>query len=177
MKAIKKYKKAIKKILVKGKLLLHYCNKTSFSSLSEPKQIIIVFDGQFQHGGLVDRLKGIISFYQIAKETKADFKIYFKHPFELNLFLEPNLFDWNATEDDLKWHPFHTDILYLMDDFKANPKEYISKSNKRKFIVYANIDYSSTIHEGTDLKQQNDFWRLSFQELFKKSDYLNDEIS
>ncbi|MES2812685.1 MAG: hypothetical protein V4670_09465 [Bacteroidota bacterium] len=177
MKVIKKYKNKIKKILVKGKLLLYYCNKISFSNQPKKKQIVIVFDGKIQHGGLVDRLKGIVSFYQIAKEVNADFKIYFKHPFELNLFLETNQFNWNATEDDLKWNPINTKILYLMDDFKINPKESISKSNKKKFIVYANIDYSVTIHEALDLNEQNDLWRISFNELFKKSNYLETALS
>jgi len=177
MKIINKLKKEIKKALVKGKIFCHYFNKISFSSQPEKKQIIIVFDGIFQHGGLVDRLKGIVSFYQIAQKEGIDFKIYFKHPFELNFFLEPNLFNWNATEDDLKWNPLNTKILYLIDNFKINPKEFISKSNKKKFIVYANIDYSNTIHEALDLSEQNNLWRTSFHELFKKSDYLDRVLS
>jgi hypothetical protein len=177
MKVIKKYIKRIRIILIKGKILIHYFDKFSFSCQPEKKQIIMVFDGKIQHGGLVDRLKGIVSFYQIAQKVEADFKIYFKHPFELNFFLEPNLLDWNATEEDLKWNPMSTDILYLIDNFKVNPKVYISKSSKKKFIVYVNIDYSATTHEALNLKEQNDLWRISFHELFKKSDYLKTSLS
>jgi hypothetical protein len=172
MKVIKKYKKKVKRMFVKVKLLFQYCNKISFSNSFERKQIIVVLDGKIHHGGLVDRLKGIVSFYQIAKEVDADFKIYFKHPFELSLFLESNQLIWNASEEDLKWNPLDTKILYLNDDFEINPKEFILKSNKRKFIVYANIDYSNKIYAASDLKVQNDLWRTSFQELFRKSSYL-----
>ncbi|WP_348810501.1 hypothetical protein [Flavobacterium maritimum] len=121
-------------------------------------------------------MKGIVSFYQIAKKVNADFKIYFKHPFEINLFLESNLYNWNSNAADLQWNPASTEILYLMDDFNTNPKELIISSNKKKFIVYSNIDYSITINEGFNLDEQNAAWRRSFHELFKKSDYLNSKI-
>lgn len=177
MKVIKSYIKKIKRLLVKFKILFYYISKFSLSNHKTEKEIIIVFDGKIQHGGLVDRLKGIVSFYQIAKSINANFKIYFKHPFELNLFLEPNQFNWNATEEDLNWNPLNTKILYLMDDFQTNPKELISNSEMKKFIVYANIDYSNMTDQTLDLDQQNKLWRTSFYELFNKSNYLKTALS
>jgi hypothetical protein len=169
----KKTKKIVKPFFIKGKVFFLFFNKISFSKNNNVKEIIIVFDGNFQHGGLVDRLKGIISFYQIAKKINANFKIYFKHPFELNLFLEPNDYGWIANKEDLKRNPFTTKTLHLLDNFDANPLDVITKSNKKKFIVYSNIDYSKSINNELSSTEQEIKWRTSFFELFKKSDYLN----
>ena len=180
---MKKLKKKIKKIISKKikllKFYLFYSNKFTLksSNKTDRKEIIIVFDGNFPHGGLVDRFKGIISFYQVAKKIDADFKIYFKNPFDLINFLEPNTYNWVANEPDLSWNPLHTKILYLMLDFTFDPLDYISKSSKKKFIVFCNIDYSKTNNVAFDIKEQEKDWSICFQELFKKSTYLQSEYS
>jgi hypothetical protein len=170
-------KKKLKPLIKKLKLNFCYFNQISFFKKQYKKEIIIIFDGKFQHGGLVDRLKGIVSFYQIAKKTNADFKIFFNNPFELSWFLEPNSYDWTTTKSDLKWNPFDTKMLYFMDDFDSNPLQIISESNKKKFIVFANIDYSKTINPTLDTLQLNENWKKDFNELFKKSDYLDSKLN
>ncbi len=173
----KKVKKTVKPFFIKGKLFFLFSNKISFSKRNKVKEIIIVFDGKFQHGGLVDRLKGVVSFYQIAKRIDANFKIYFNNPFELKLFIEPNTYNWIATDCDLKWNPISTKMLYFMDDFKSNPYQIIRKSNKKKFIVFANIDYSKTINPDLNIVKQNESWKKHYDELFKKSNYLDAKIA
>ena len=77
---MKKIKSKISKNIKLLKFYFLYFNKITFKNKTKGrKEIIIVFDGNFPHGGLVDRLKGILSFYQVAKKTDADFKIYFKN--------------------------------------------------------------------------------------------------
>ena len=176
---MKKIKSKISKNIKLLKFYFLYFNKITFKNQEEKskKEIIIVFDGNFPHGGLVDRLKGILSFYQVAKSIDADFKIYFKNPFDLKEFLVPNAYDWTSTAADLSWNPFSTKILYLMLNFNFNPIEYISKSNKKKFIVFCNIDYSNAIDGTLNMAEQQKNWSNSFRELFKKSTYLDTEYS
>ena len=175
---MKKIKSKISKNIKLLKFYFLYFNKITFKNKTKGrKEIIIVFDGNFPHGGLVDRLKGILSFYQVAKKTDADFKIYFKSPFDLNEFLVPNTYNWTSTDADLSWNPFSTKILYLMLNFDFNPIDYISKSNKKKFIVFCNIDYSKTINGSLNREELNIHWSKSFHELFKKSIYLDAEYS
>lgn len=177
-KSLKTFKRKISKNVKLLKFYFLYFNKITFKKkTNDKKEIIIVFDGNFPHGGLVDRLKGIISFYQVAKSIDADFKIYFKSPFDLNHFLVPNVYNWSATENDLSWNPFKTKILYLMLNFNFNPLEYISQSNKRKFIVFCNIDYLKTINGSLNPEELRSYWGKSFHELFKKSIYLNAAFS
>lgn len=173
----KNIKVVIKPAVKKVKVYLYYFKNISFKKTSKKKEIVIVFDGKFQHGGLVDRLKGVVSFYQIAKKIDADFKIYFNNPFELKFFLEPNIYNWTATDCDLKWNPISTKMLYFMDDFKSNPYQIIKKSKKKKFIVFANIDYCKTINPELDIMKQNESWKKHYDELFKKSNYLDAKIA
>ncbi len=175
---MKKIKSKISKNIKLLKFYFLYFNKITFRNhAKDRKEIIIVFDGNFPHGGLVDRLKGIISFYQVAKNLDANFKIHFKSPFDLNEFLVPNAYNWTSTDADLSWNPFSTKILYLMLNFDFNPMEYIAKSNKKKFIIFCNIDYSKAINSSLNSEEQHNHWSKSFHELFKKSTYLDAEYS
>jgi len=173
---MKRIKKIFSRTINKIKFYFFYVNKISLKS-KHKKEIIILFDGNYHHGGLVDRLKGIISFFQIAQKFEFDFKIYFKSPFDLTHFLSPNNYNWLATEKDLSWNPFSTKVLYLMDEFNFKPIDYFLLSKKKKYFIYCNIDYSRAIYRNIDDQTLQEYWRASFNSLFKKSDYLNSTIN
>ncbi len=158
------------------KLVLHYAKYFSFKQ-PKTKQIIVCFDGLVPHGGLVDRLKGIVSCYQIANELGYDFKILFDTPFELTDFLEPNTMDWTCKRSEIIWHPLKTKLLYLVNDFDVNPLHRIRTSNANRFYVYANIDYSKTIFPNLKAKEREEVWRNSFNALFKKSIFLDEKLN
>ncbi len=158
------------KILV---LIIYYIKKLEFS-VSKKKQIIICFDGNFPHGGLVDRLKGIVSFYEISKILNYDFKIMFNHPFKLEEFLSPNLIDWLLADEAIKYNFLSTKVLYLMNDFERNPLEIINKTKANTIIVYSNIDYLSVLYPQKNRNELDQIWRNNYFELFKTSNYLNE---
>jgi len=172
--------KTLKRFLGKKKkgmlLFFHYAHCFSVKQ-PKTKQIVVCFDGLFPHGGLVDRLKGIISCYQIARALGYDFKILFDNPFELSSFLEPNSIDWTFKRSNILWHPTKTKCLYLMNDFSANPIQLIKKSSATTFFIYTNIDYSKTIHPNLSQKDLEKNWRISFNELFKKSKRLETKLN
>lgn len=174
--SIKALKQFLGKMKNSIKLFLYYARYFNLKQ-SKTKQIVVCFDGVISHGGLVDRLKGIVSCYQIAKELGYDFKILFDNPFELTNFLEPNTTDWKFERSDLSWHPTKANCMYLMNDFGANPMELIKKSSANKFYVYANIDYSQTMFPNFDQKELEENWRNSFNELFKKSELLEQKLN
>jgi hypothetical protein len=158
---------------IRSKILFYkHLKNVTFNTALEEKQVIICFDGFSQHGGFVDRLKGILSFFEASKQTGFQFKIYHKFPYELKDFLEPNLHQWIATEEDMKWSLFKTCFLYSMLDFKLNPVSYLKNTKNTKIFVYNNIDYFTTIFPECTPKQIKLKWSESFKELFKKSDYL-----
>ena len=172
---LKFLKKIVSKLHKKVKLILFYGRHLTFSSTNETKTIIICFDGVFSHVGLVDRIKGMISFYEVAKQLKCDFKIRFNHPFDLSVYFEPNAYNWKL-QKEVQYNPFDTDILYLMDNFDCNPLALVNKSKAKTILVYCNIDYSKTMFSEYSLEQHAAQWRNNFNELFKKSAFLSQEI-
>ncbi|MGB6269798.1 MAG: hypothetical protein WBF67_12400 [Olleya sp.] len=172
---LKKLKQFLSKQQKESIIFFHYLKHFSFKK-PEQKQIVVCFDGLFTHGGLVDRLKGIVSFYQIAKVLDYDFKILFDNPFELSTFLEPNAVDWVLKRSEISWHPTQSKYLYLVNDFKANPLQIIKNSKAKQFYVYANIDYSKTTFPELKSQALENKWREDFNNLFKKSELLDHKL-
>lgn len=173
----KKLKNKIGRWRKKTILLTHYSKYLSLKPSNKQKQIIVCFDGAVEHGGFVDRLKGILSFYQISKKLNYNFFILFNHPFSLESLLEVNEIDWELRGNRPNWNPFKSKILYLNNNFDVNPLKVIEQSAARTFYVYANIDYSRTIHPSLTNSELEERWRNDFNILFKKSELLQKELN
>lgn len=173
--------KSIKKEFVKyykySILIGYYFKRLSFSKLVEKPRIIICFDGNISHGGLVDRMKGIVSFYEISKILDFDFKIVFNNPFELTDFVKPNSVNWLINNKDVKYTLFLSKILYLNNDFKSNPLELIKQSKVKTFFVYSNVDYLPIVYPNKTNEMLREIWRENYLALFEKSDYLNEKLT
>lgn len=157
------------------KLFLFYLPKLTFKKTATTKTIIVCFDGVFAHGGFVDRLKGIISFYEVSKQLGYSFKIHFSHPFQLDYFFKPNEINW--IQKKVKYNPFDTKIIYLMDNFSVNPMEKIKNSKANTFLVYANVDYFGKLYPNHSAAENKILWKNNFNELFHYSDNLKQEVS
>ncbi len=51
--------------------------------------------------GLGDRLKGMVFLFGYCKKMNIAFKISHTNPFDIRLFLEPNIHDWKVDEQDI----------------------------------------------------------------------------
>ena len=171
----KNIKKAIGKKAKQIKLLRYHAKQTS-NRRFDRKRIIMCFNGQISHGGLVDRLKGIVSFYEISKVLGYDFFIQFNNPFTLDAFLEPNEVQWEIKPEQVTYNSKTTKLVYVINDFEVNPLEVIKKSKAETFLVYANIDYLNKIHPGASAKVIEAKWRTNFHALFKKSLVLESKL-
>ncbi|WP_299888620.1 hypothetical protein [uncultured Lacinutrix sp.] len=140
------------------------------------KRIIVCFNGVLPHGGLVDRLKGIVSYYEIAKCLDYDFYIQFDDPFSLDVFLESNVLDWKIKRKEVQYHPTKTKIIYTVNNFNINPLDSIKKSNAETFLIYANIDYLKILHPNEASAFLEEKWKTNFNELFKKSKLLESKL-
>jgi hypothetical protein len=76
------------------------------NSFNEGKKGYVVFmvDGKLRHGGLADRLYGIITTFAVCKIKNIPFKLYFVYPFEIECFLVPNTYNWIIEENDLAYN-------------------------------------------------------------------------
>lgn len=174
LKSVKNKIRPYYKILI---FYLIYLTKITLkSNKNHKKQIIMIFDGKVKQGGLVDRLKGIISGFEIAEKIDAEFKIYFVSPFDLSVFLQPNHYDWTANTEDLYWNPFQTKVIHIHNLFNINPLELIKKANKSKIFLFANVDYLQIMNPAVSVQVLNVLWKQHFDKLFIKSSYLESAL-
>lgn len=171
---MKKIKHFLSRTISLLKIYLHLLKAIHFSK-SNRTTIIICFDGVVSHGGLLDRLKGVISFYEVAKKRNVDFKIHFNHPFHLSDFLEENEVNWQI--ENLKFNPFQDEVLYLMNNFEINPLELIHPTKKKNYFVYCNIDYLKTMNSQFSEIELTNLWRTNYKHLFKESLLLQEAIA
>ena len=165
-----------KKLAIWHKYLVLYFAYLKKVNLKIPKKdkktIIICFDGRFSHGGFVDRLKGIISFYEVAKQLNLNFKIHFVSPFDLNIYFKPNVTDWTINEKDIKYYLRNTKILYLNGRFDIDPIQIVNSTQANYIYVYSNIDYLSKIYTKKSNDDLKKIWNNNFYSLFRFSEIL-----
>ena len=63
--------------------------------------IVVRCDGRIFHGGLTDRLRGILTLYSEARRRGMPFHIYWTSPFPLTDYLVPASVDWRITAEEL----------------------------------------------------------------------------
>lgn len=133
------------------------------------KVVVICFDGRTTHGGLADRLKGIITIYSICKRNKIPFYLFFQSPMDIRNWFVPNLYDWSIEKSNITYHPRVSIDLNFIDcsdiDEITNKLYSCYQNNKHKQIhVYCNTHTSDlTFH-------------YLFTELFKIEDSLMTQI-
>lgn len=128
-------------------------------------------DGRVGHGGMFDRLKGIISVYAISKAQKKDFRINFIYPFPLTNYLEPNDYDWRISPDNICYHYPAARPLFLYGEC-YNPKR-LFKNRRCEAHFYYGYDSLDVINKryGTDFE-----WGQLYRELFRPTPYLQKYI-
>ncbi|MFV0170304.1 hypothetical protein OBK12_01215 [Empedobacter falsenii] len=132
--------------------------------------IIYMADGKMLHGGLSDRLCGIVSAYACSKDLGVDFKVFFESPYSLTDYLIPNKIDWEIKEKEISFNSKEAEATYIPAYSKhISYQLYIArkrlKSTKKQVHVYSNMRYFTKVEFNT-----------LFNELFQLSDPLKDKI-
>ena len=137
------------------------------------KRVVCIYDGKIKNGGLADRLRGIVSVYEVCKEQNIDFKILFTSPFRLSEFLEPNNVDWEIKEHELNYNTTITDISYI-DTFTGS--DYEAKRQKQWFRQEFKKKYKEFHVRTNAIFSYNGNYSILFNELFKPSPKLHNSI-
>ncbi len=152
-----------------NKLKKYYSRNNKLLGL-KTKTIIYMADGKMLHGGLSDRLCGIISTYDYCKKNGIDFKIHFNSPYNLTDYLLPNRYDWTIDESQISFNLKESEPVYIPYysknyDFQKKIAEKRLKKSKKQIHVYTNMRYFEEIN----------FSELFF-ELFQLSNILQKKI-
>lgn len=125
------------------------------------------------HGGLADRLKGIVSIYAACKETGRHFVIVHTYPYLLESYLIPNKYDWIANSNLMVYNlnavtPHYQRHSSNEDDCELRYQKWRIKKllRGRKCVHF----YSNAI-----TVDDNEF-RQYFNELFKPAPQVKKEI-
>lgn len=65
------------------------------------KGVICMFDGRMAHGGITDRIRGILTTWKEARRRGIPFYIYWTHPFQLETYLIPATADWRISPHEV----------------------------------------------------------------------------
>ncbi len=141
-----------------------YYLKFRYKENSKKNILYFIFEPNKPHPGLADRIKAIISLYNLAKNNGYKFKFYFETPFSLSDYLSPR-FNWELSLEELE---------YSIQDTKI-----INESNWAPIkTLVPNKQYHCYNYAGNDIpwefKETGYKWHELFQELFEPSKLLKD---
>ena len=128
-------------------------------------------DGRTSHGGMFDRLKGIISVYAISKAQQKDFRIHFTYPFDLEKYLEPNEYDWHIDANAINYHYPSSRPLFLYGECYAPRRLFKQRDYEAHFYFGYNILNEVNARYGTHYE-----WGQLYRELFRPTTYLQQYI-
>ena len=100
-----------------------YYTKCRFGRAKYRNVLYLVFVPNKKHPGLADRIKAIMSCYDLAKSNGYQFKLFFETPFHLEKYLRPK-YDWVATLEDLEYSLRDTRIID--EHYRTKPLRLIS---------------------------------------------------
>jgi len=131
-------------------------------------EVICMIDGKVKHGGLTDRINGIITCFDAALKSERKFKILFNHPFELNHFLLPNQYNWEINSEDVKYD-CNTKPLFIRSF------DHSTEAEREKQLMADILRYNTLqLHVYTNICSVNqERYNTLFHTLFKPSEYLN----
>ncbi len=155
---------------VKSHHLKQYYSLSQERLKVESKQIVYMADGKMHHGGLADRLCGMVSAYNFCKKNGYKFKINFVSPYDLSDILEPGIYDWRISQEELTYnskdaHPVYISNIPIYEDSERYFHSKIDKLKEKQIHLYTNARYFH-IEEFPEL----------FTELFKPCKKLQELI-
>lgn len=152
----------------------HYPITAASSPNTEHKTVVVVHNGWTESGGLADRLRGIVSVYMLCKEAYWDFRIHFTHPFPLEMFLEPNTYDWHISSQQMCYtRPATTPVC-----LEVGSESHWQQQKQRAYLKHLiEATQSQQVHVYTNaLFAYKEGFRAAFHELFKPSEKLRQAI-
>lgn len=149
----------------------HYNNSPNHKQAK--KCVVFMANGFVLHGGLADRIKGMLSVYSWCLSRNVEFKIHFVYPFPLNKYLLPNEYDWTIDETEV-FYDNSTKVSYLMHDMVSHSMENTYLTRKTYHWMDEQwLDHNGQIHVYTNADCCQESYSELFYSLFKPSEELS----
>lgn len=151
-------------------ILKHYIPMFRGKNTQQDRYIFMV-DGRMGHGGMFDRLKGLITVYAIARSHGKNFFLHFNYPFRLEKYLEPNKYDWRIDDKDITYSYPSSKPVIAYGELKQ-PRRLL-KNRKGDTHFYYGADSLWYLNKRIGLELD---WGTMYRELFKPTAYLQKYI-
>lgn len=153
------------------RLLPYYQEQTVPTSSASTKPVLIcMFDGKMPHGGLADRLQGMVSIFMYAKEHGMDFRIHHAYPFLLSSYLMPNHHDWQIEERDICYNRSISKPIWVAFSDNLFEKTFCLRYLRKQLKGHQQY------HIYPSLKIADKCFSRLYNELFKPSVLLEQEL-
>lgn len=129
--------------------------------------IVCMLDGRRFHGGITDRIRGILSTWREAKRLGKPFYIHWNNPFPLEDYLVPNKVDWRIPASRISYRKGLAFPVVIEDETNLQSALRMAAASRLKFPqlhYYSNAD--NAIGE----------YRELYSELFRPSPALEAEV-
>jgi len=140
------------------------------------RSAIMLFDPSTRYGGWIDRVKGIVSTYELARLTERDFKLYAGPTFPVLEFLKPANHDWRTTLDEVAWNPL-TAAFHVSRDRPVPEFAALRRSSRGNLFVDTNLDYLALLHPELSPPQVRALWGQRYRELFEPRPVFAQQIA
>ncbi len=150
----------------------YYTDKSSTPQINPPEGVIMMYDGRYPHGGLADRLRGLLSVYYLCKKFHRPFYINWVFPFHLSDYLVPNEINWLIPEGDISYNK-KTSRLCVVDYTNG----FYGESFLDQYIlkkVICSEECQKHIYSNAHLGERH--YHDLFKHLFKPSSILDEKL-
>ena len=136
---------------------------------------VCVHNGNLKGGGLVDRLRGIVSTYMTCRQMgDRPFKILFTFPFQLSDYLAPNTYNWMPADNEITFDKKLVHITVCDTPFDS-PKVRERQRKLMESEVEASAGKQQHVYTNALYCYDGGF-AAAFHELFKPSDRLERDL-
>lgn len=129
--------------------------------------VVCMLDGRRFHGGITDRIRGILTTYREAKKRHLPFYILWNDPFPLEDYLEPNLVDWRVAPSQLSYRKGEAFPVVIEDETNFQSRMRMEAGIRLKF---------PQLHFYSNADNAIGSYRELYNELFKPSPALKAEV-
>lgn len=149
--------------------LMRYYTNDAPRATNTTKQVVIMFDGRKNHGGLADRLRGICTTYCFCREKQYDFRVHFTTPFSLEEYLEPNQYDWRIEPQQLSYNLHDARPVYIASSNLDETRD--NRFQRRIAEQFLAADFKQ-LHLYTNMRFEEELFGKTFHELFRPAAWL-----
>ena len=130
--------------------------------------IVYMADGCIIHGGLSDRLRGMVSLYAYCKENNIPYYINHINPFNIKDYFMPNVYNWVLNKEHISYNKVDAKPC-LIRPIGEKSEDYFVKRLSSNFI-------KKQLHVYTNVTYRKQSFKENFQELFRPSPFLQNAI-